>query len=174
MALESATSLGTAPAMRKRFVAVLRRFANPYRLASYVLVLYALGHTVGAVISTPRLGAAADAVAASMKSVHFDAQGFNDTWYGFYQGFGWLVSVFFLVSAVTCWHIGGRPVRDRMGLAGITWPLFLSYAVSVVIACEYFFGAPIVFSGTVAILLGIACVYDIVACRALDGSEVRQ
>jgi len=167
MALQSATTFGTAPAIRERFVAVLRRFANPYRLASYVLVLYALGHTAGAVISTPRLGAAADAVAASMKSVHFDAQGSNDTWYGFYQGFGWLVSVFFLVSAVICWHIGGRPVRDRMGLAGITWPLFLSYAVSVVIACEYFFAASIVFAAAAAVLLGIACVHDIVACRAV-------
>jgi hypothetical protein len=54
-----------------------------------------------------------------MKSVHFDAQGFDDSWYGFYLGFGWFVSLFFVLSAVLSWYIGGLPMRDRAGLAAI-------------------------------------------------------
>ena len=36
---------------------VLVRYFNAYRLAAYVLVFYALAHTLGAVIATPQFGA---------------------------------------------------------------------------------------------------------------------
>jgi hypothetical protein len=155
-----------SPLKRDRFAAILRRLGNPYRLASCVLVLYAIGHTAGAVISTPRLGAAADAVATTMKSVHFDAQGFEVSWYGFYLGFGWFVSLFFILSAVISWHIGGLPMRDRAGLAAITWSLCLSYVGSVAIAWKCLFAAPIAFSSIVALLLATGCVRDAIALRA--------
>jgi hypothetical protein len=146
--------------MSNRPATIVQRYANPYRLASYVLMLYALGHTVGAVVQTPQFGAAAGAVAAAMKSVHFDAQGFDDSWYGFYEGFGWLVSLFFVTSSAITWHIGGKSVENRRELAGITWPLCLSYTISTGIAFKYFFMAPIVFSCLVAFLLGLGCARD--------------
>src|ERR1700722_403467 len=160
MTLQPALSIAASPLKRDRFATILRRFGNPYRLASYVLVLYALGHTAGAVISTPRFGTAADAVAAAMKSVHFDAQGFDDSWYGFYLGFGWFVTLFFVLSAVLSWDIGGLPMRDRAGLAAITWSLCLSYVGSTAIAWKYFFTVPIVFSSLATLLLATGCVQD--------------
>jgi hypothetical protein len=160
MTIQASPGIGTSALKRDRFAAALRRFANPYRLASYVLVLYAIGHSAGALISTPRFGTAADAVATSMQSVHFDAQGFDDSWYGFYLGFGWFVSLFFISSAVFSWHVGGLPIRDRAGLALITRSLCLSYAVSAAIAWKYLFTAPILFSGVVTLLLAAGCVQD--------------
>ena len=148
-----------------------QRFGNPYRLASYVLALFAIGHTAGALISTPRLGAAADDVATTMKSVHFDAQGFLATWYGFYLGFGWFVSVFFIFSAVLSWYIGGLPACQRADLAAITWSLCLSYIASIAIAFNYLFPAPILFSSTVSVLLAIGCVQDF---RARHRSDIRK
>jgi len=168
MTLQPALSIGASPLKRGRFAAILRRFGNPYRLASYVLVLYAIGHSAGALISTPRFGAAADAVATSMKSVHFDAQGSDDSWYGFYLGFGWFVSIFFVLSAVLSWYIGGLPVRVRAGLAAITWPLCLGYAGSVAIAWKYLFAAPIIFSSVVTLLLAAGCVQDAIGRHAAD------
>jgi hypothetical protein len=136
------------------------RFFNVYRIASYALVLYALGHTMGAVVNTPALGPESDAVAATMKSVHIAAQGADCTWYGFYRGFGVFVSIFFIFSAVLTWYVGGRSAEDRRVLAPITWALFASYAASIVSASVWFFPAPIVFSTVVAALLGFACIRD--------------
>ena len=160
MTLQRALSIGASPLNRDRFAAILRRFGNPHRLASYVLVLYAIGHTAGALISTPKFGAAADAVATAMKSVHFDAQGFDDSWYGFYLGFGWFISLFLILSAVLTWYIGGLPTRERAGLAPITWSLCLSYGASAAIAWKYLFAAPILFSSIVTLLLATGCVRD--------------
>jgi len=81
------------------------RFFNSFRLASILLVLYTIGHTAGAVIATPKLGVGSDTVVALMKSVHVRAQGADCTWYGFYRGFGALVSVFFAFSAIVAWQL---------------------------------------------------------------------
>jgi len=167
MILQPALSIGASPLRRDRFAAIVRRLGNPYRLASYILVLYAIGHTAGAVIWTPRFGAAAGAVATAMKSVHFDAQGFEVSWYGFYLGFGWFVSIFFILSAVISWHIGGLPMRDRGGLAAITWSLCLSYVAGAAIAWKCFFAAPIAFSSIVALLLATGGVRDAIGSRAV-------
>jgi hypothetical protein len=136
----------------------LTRYFNGFRLSSYLLVLFCAGHSRGALLSTPHFGPEADAVLSSMKSVHFVAQHANDTWFGFYLGFGWLVSVFFLFSAVVTWHLGGLQSADeRRAMAAIIWALFLSYAASSYLSWTYFFIAPGVFSTAVAAILGFEC-----------------
>ncbi len=104
-------------------------------------------------------------VVSMMKSVHVVAQGADATWYGFYRGFGWFVSVFFIFSAVMTWYLGGRTARDRLALALVTWSLFLSHAAGSIIAWVYFFFAPILFSTVITVLLGIGCVRDWLAGR---------
>lgn len=150
----------TAQSSSRSSRGALVRFFNPLRLAAYLLVLYALGHTAGAVVKTPKLGAASDAVAEAMKTVHLSAQGADCTWYGFYRGFGWLVTVFFVFSAVFAWHLGGADLRTRRALAPVTWTLVLSYLASLVVSWAYFFPAPIAFSTAITALLGIACLQD--------------
>ena len=51
------------------------RYFNPLRIAAYVLVLYFLGHTWGALLSTPAFGAEGNAVLSAMKSVQFRLRG---------------------------------------------------------------------------------------------------
>jgi hypothetical protein len=145
---------------------VRARYLNPYRLASYFLALYAFGHTLGAVAQTPRFGPESDAVVSTMRSVHVVVQGTDCTWYGFYEGSGIVVSVFFVLSAVLAWHLGGAPLRERRALAAVTWALFLAYAGNVAITWAYFFPTPVVFSGVVAAFLGFACVRDALAREA--------
>jgi hypothetical protein len=117
-------------------------------------------------LATPEFGAASDSVVSMMKSVHVVAQGADATWYSFYRGFGWFVSVFFIFSAVMTWYLGGRTARDRLALALVTWSLFLSHAAGSIIAWVYFFFfAPILFSTVITVLLGIGCVRDWLAGR---------
>ena len=115
-------------------MSVSRRFGNPYRLASYVLGLYAMGHTAGALISTPKFGTAADAVATSMKSVHFEAQGFETSWYGFYLGFGWFVSLFFIVCDDQLVHRWTSGRQSRASRRHHVDALFVPMPVALLIA----------------------------------------
>lgn len=133
------------------------RYLNPFRLAAYVLVFFALGHTFGALINLPSFGAAGDAVLAAMRSTHFHCQTSDCTWFGFYVGFGFMVSVFFVASAVIAWYLGGLDPTRQRALAPIAWILFLSHAVNAVLAFMYFFMAPQVFAGVVTLLLGYQC-----------------
>lgn len=136
------------------------RYFNAYRLAAYVLVLYTLGHTLGAVVATPEFGAESAQVVGAMKTVHVVAQGADCTWYGFYRGFGIFVSIFFVFSIVMCWHVGGMKLEGRLASLPLTWALAASYAVSVVTAWTYFFAMPILFSTLVTSLLAVACIRD--------------
>ena len=140
--------------------APLARSFNSYRLAAYVLAFYALAHTLGAVIATPQFGAESDSVVSMMKSVHVIAQGSDATWYGFYRGFGWFVTVFFIFSIVFAWFVGGKSGEFRAQIAPVTRSLFVSYVAGAVIAWIYFFMMPILFATAVAVLFGIGCVGD--------------
>jgi hypothetical protein len=119
---------------------------NPHRIASVILIVYCVLHSYGALISTPRFGAASDAVLESMRSVRFTAQGFTDTWYGFYLGFGWSASTLFALSAFQLWVIGGRDLEERRRDWALVSLLALANAIGVVLCAQYFFPAALVFS----------------------------
>jgi hypothetical protein len=138
----------------------MRQLFNPYRLASIVLVLNLLGHSFGALINTPDFGGDSLRIAAIMKSEHFQAQGFDVTWYGFYEGFGWFVSLFLAFSAWLAWTLGGWTPEFRGRLAAVTLPLLLSYVLDLVIVWKYFFPIPIVFTTIIVVLLGIGYLQD--------------
>jgi hypothetical protein len=138
----------------------MRRLFNPYRLASIVLILNLLGHSFGALINTPDFGGESLQVAANMKAVHFQAQGFDVTFYGFYEGFGWTVSLFFAFSAWLAWTLGGWTPQFRQHLSSVTLPLLLCYVLQLAIAWIYFFPPPIVFTAIVVLLLGIGYLQD--------------
>lgn len=134
------------------------RYLNPFRLAAYILILYCLGHTMGALIRTPSFGPPVDTVLAAMKSTHFRCQTSDCTWFGFYLGFGWTVSIFFLVSAAIAWYLGGLSRAEQRALRPIAWTLFLGNAAGAVVAWIWFFIAPQVFATVGAALLGYQCV----------------
>lgn len=138
----------------------MRRLFNPYRLASIVLLLNLLGHSFGALINTPDFGSESLRIAAIMKSAHFQAQGFDVTFYGFYEGFGWSVSVFLGFSAWITWVLGGWTVEFRRRLSAVTGALLLSYVLQLVICWKYFFPIPIVFTLVIILLLGVGFLQD--------------
>ena len=74
-----------------------------YRIAAVLLLLFAVGHTLGFRQSDPKWGV--DALLGSMRSIHFDAQGFTRTYWDFFSAFGLFFSMFLLFAAVLacCW-----------------------------------------------------------------------
>src|SRR5256885_11532167 len=96
-----------------------------YRIAAVLLVLFAVGHTVGFRQSDPSWGV--DALLSSMRSIHFDAQGFNRTYWDFFSAFGLFFSVFLLFAAVLAWLLGRLPAETFAGVRSNAWALPVSF-----------------------------------------------
>ena len=125
------------------------KWLRPYRLATYLLVLFCAGHTIGGMLAQKPLGPGADAVFAMMKSVHFTFNGADCTWYGFWFAFGLTVSLFLAFSAVVAWQL------DRWWNGPIAWSLLGAHAVNTWFSWRYFFAGPGVFSTLITALLAI-------------------
>ena len=122
-----------------------------YRIASVLILLFAIGHTLGFRNVDPRWGI--DSTIASMKTIHFNAQGFQRTYWDFYAGFGFFVTLFLLLAAIMAWQLGSfsRPmVSPAQSLA---WALTASFAILVFLSWRYFFIAPVIFSSVIFLCL---------------------
>jgi hypothetical protein len=120
-----------------------------YRIASVLLLLFAAGHTVGFLQIDPKWGV--DSMVTAMRSIHFDVQGSNRTYWEFYVGFGLFVSVFLVFSAVLTWQLGGLPTGTLALMRGTAWSLVICFGALAILSWRYFFIIPIAFS--IAILL---------------------
>jgi hypothetical protein len=125
-----------------------------YRVAAVLLLLFAIGHTLGFRQTDPHWGV--DATLASMRSVHFNVQGFNRSYWDFFLGAGFSVGVLFLFAAVLAWQLGGMPPQTLVQMRGIGWAFALTFAVITLLSSLYFFIIPIAFSAVITICLILA------------------
>jgi hypothetical protein len=75
-----------------------------YRVASVLLVLFAIGHTLGFRRVDPKWGV--DAAIGTLKATRFEVQAHDRTYWDFYAGFGLFVAVFLLFAAAMAWQLG--------------------------------------------------------------------
>src|ERR1700693_2441931 len=122
-----------------------------YRIASVLLLLFAIGHTLGFRQNIPEWGA--DAVLGLMRSVHFDAQGFTRTYWDFFSSFGLFCSVFLLFAAVLAWLLGGLPAEIFARMRSTAWALAISFVAVTALSFRYAFTTPIVFSTMITMCL---------------------
>jgi hypothetical protein len=81
-----------------------------------------------------------------MRSIHFDVQGFNRTYWDIFLAAGFSVGVFYLFAAILAWQLGGVPAETLRLMRGIAWPFALCFAAITVVSWRYLFILPIVFS----------------------------
>ncbi|HEY3768346.1 MAG TPA: hypothetical protein VGN44_06715 [Candidatus Angelobacter sp.] len=125
-----------------------------YRIAAVLLLLFAAGHTLGFRQSDPAWGV--DALISSMRSVHFDVQGFNRTYWDLFVAGGFSVGVFFLFAAILAWQLAGLPAATLALMRGTAWAFALSFAAITVVSWRYLFIVPIVFSILITLCLTAA------------------
>lgn len=125
-----------------------------YRIAAVLLLLFAVGHTLGFRQSDPQWGI--DALLGSMKSIHFDVQGFNRTYWDFFVAAGFSVGVFYLFAALLAWQLGGLPPETLALMRGVAWAFALCFAAIAVVSWRYLFVIPIVFSSVITVCLILA------------------
>jgi len=122
-----------------------------YRIAAVLLVLFALGHTLGFRQSDPKWGV--DTLLASMRSIHFDVQGANRTYWDLFVAAGLSVGVFYLFSAILAWRLGCLPPETLAHMRGIRWAFACCFAAITVVSWRYLFVLPIVFSILITLCL---------------------
>jgi hypothetical protein len=122
-----------------------------YRIASVLLVLFAVGHTLGFRQSDPSWGV--DGLLSSMRSIHFNAQGFNRTYWDFFSAFGLFFSVFLLFAAVLAWLLARLPAETLARVRSIAWALAVSFVAVTALSWRYAFSTPIVLSMAITVCL---------------------
>jgi hypothetical protein len=125
-----------------------------YRIAAVLLLLFAVGHTVSFRQSDPIWGV--DALLSSMRSIHFNVQGFNRTYWDLFVAAGFSVGVFYLFAAILAWQLGGLPAATLALMRGTAWAFALSFAAITVVSWRYLFIIPIAFSIAITVCLTAA------------------
>ncbi len=69
-----------------------------YRIASVLLLLFGVGHQLGFRRVDPRWGV--DSTIAALKATRFQVQGMTRTYWDFFSGFGFFVTVLLFFAAV--------------------------------------------------------------------------
>jgi hypothetical protein len=122
-----------------------------YRIAAVLLLLFAVGHILGFRQSDPKWGV--DTLLGSMRSIHFDVQGFSRTYWDLFVAAGFSVGVFYLFAAVLSWQLGGLPAETLAVMRVTVWALALCFAAITVVSWRYLFILPIVFSIVITLCL---------------------
>ena len=125
-----------------------------YRVASVLLLLFAVGHTLGFRQSDPAWGI--DTLLGSMRSIHFEMQGFSRTYWDFFVGAGFSVGVLYLFAAILAWQLGGLPAETLAMMRVSVWAFSLCFAAITVVSWMFLFIVPIVFSLLITVCLTAA------------------
>jgi len=91
-----------------------------------------------------------------MKSIHFETQGFHRSYWDFFSGFGFFVSIFLVLAALLAWQFGGLSRVELRAWLLMQWALALCFIGVTVLSWRYFFMAPLLFSAVISVLLVIA------------------
>ena len=125
------------------------------RIASVLTLIHAVLHTVGGVFGKVDPGPAAVAVQA-MKANQFPLMGNMRSYWEFYRGMGLAVTIFLTFEAVVFWQLGSFARTDANRLRPILATFAIAYLAMAVNSQIYFFLAPVIVEGLIAILLVMA------------------
>ena len=125
-----------------------------YRIASVLLLLFALGHTLGFRQSDPTWGA--DGLLTLMRSLHFSVQGFHRTYWDIFSAAGFALGIFYFFAAALAWQLAGLPASTVASMRLTAWAFALCFAGITVVSCLLLFALPIVFSAVITLCLSAA------------------
>ncbi len=126
------------------------------RIASVISFLFAAGHTLGGRKSWSPPGETE--VLRAMRAFRFDVEGVSRTYWDFYLGFGYSITVYLLLQAVLLWQLATIAKADPLRVRPLIGSFFLATVASAFVAWRFIFPVPVVFSVALAACLGAAFV----------------
>jgi hypothetical protein len=128
-----------------------------FRIAAGLMLLFAIGHTIGFLTFQPP-SLEGQNVWKAMNTVRFSA-GFSTFSYGdFYTGFGLFITAFQLFAAWLAWSLGSMARRGIADVRTIAWGMSILQLVSLALSLRYFSSGPVVLSGLTAACLIVAAI----------------
>jgi hypothetical protein len=125
-----------------------------YRIASVLLLLFAAGHTIGFRQIDPTWGV--DSLVDSMKSMHFNVNGSDRTYWEFFVGFGLLVTVWMVLAAIVAWQLGSLPAETLAQMRVVAWGFVICVGIVTWLSWRYCFLVPVIFSIAILSCLAVA------------------
>ena len=125
-----------------------------YRIAAVLLLLFAVGHTLGFRQSDPAWRV--DTLLGSMRSIRFDVQGFSRTYWDLFVAAGFSVGVFYLFAAVLAWQLAGLTANTLAVMRVTVWAFALCFAGITMVSWSHLFLLPILFSAVITVCLTAA------------------
>jgi len=119
-----------------------------------LLVLLGLGHQLRFRRVDPRWGV--DSAIGTLKATQFQVQGMTRTYWDFFSGLGFSVTVLLFFAAILAFQLGGLSKETLRSLGLVTWAFALSFVVITLLSWRYLFIPPLVFSSLVALCLIMA------------------
>ena len=127
------------------------------RTAAVIALLLAIGHTAG-YPWMPANDPASLAIVAGMRGGHFDVMGLTRSYFDFYVGFGWLLSVYLFGHGILYWLLAAVEKPALLKLHAGVGVFFIEAVGSVWLSWKYLFWVPLFMNAVIALLLGIAWV----------------
>jgi hypothetical protein len=122
-----------------------------YRIAAFLLLIFAAAHTFAFRQSDPQWGV--DALLVSMRSKHFVVQGFDRTYWDLFLAAGFSVGALYLFAAILAWQLSRLPADTLALMRGTTWAFALCFAAITIVSWTYLFIVPIAFSAAITLCL---------------------
>jgi hypothetical protein len=120
-----------------------------YRAVTVLLLLFALGHTLGFNRVDPSWGVSAPI--AALQTIKFTAQGTpGRTYWGFYLGFGYFCSALMVLAAALAWQLSRLSHETLRQMQFLTWSFAAAFIAASCVTWIYFFTAAMAFSTLIA------------------------
>jgi hypothetical protein len=111
-----------------------------------VLALFALGHTLGTVAPHVTRGPQQAAVVEAMQTFRFPIMGFSRTYWDFYRGFAFVISVQLVVMTIVAWQLSVLGKSNPRAALPMAVTLQIGCVGLAILSWMFFFGGPIVTS----------------------------
>ncbi|WP_109485179.1 LIC_13387 family protein [Occallatibacter savannae] len=135
------------------------------RIASVLVLIHAVLHTVGGVFGKPAPGVAS-AVAAHMRT-QFPVFGVTRSYADFYLGLGLGITIFLTADALLLWILASMAKTDASRLRPLIAVFALAYLAFAVNSYMFFFPAPVV----AEVLIVASLIAAIVTAKPVDARE---
>jgi hypothetical protein len=124
------------------------------RISSIISLLFAVGHTLGGLKYWSPMGE--NPVLQAMRTVRFDTMGVSRSYFDFYMGFGYSLSVCQLMLSILLWQLATLARTDALHVRPIIVVIALTTAAGAVIAWRFIFPVPALFSLALVVPLTVA------------------
>jgi hypothetical protein len=136
------------------------------KFASVVTLLFSAGHMLGGRSSWSPAGET-DTLQA-MRHYKMPVSGVSRSYYEFYVGFGYSLSVYMLLQAVLLWLLARLSTQYPQAARPFVAALLIASLVHAVIAAIYIFPLPAIFHCLVACFLALALAFSLKASNQSD------